>query len=159
MKNRSLLAVDFKRGQLPAGPKGDTGAKGDPGPRGEPGPKGDRGDTGPSPVTAFGLVRADGSLVAGRGVTHSSVTTNAAGGPKYSIGFAQDLKACAIGVSVVDTAQSTLYSAIPTGNATAVWVPDHGFPVYLPGVKSGIMVRVWDGGTGVQRPFQLTAMC
>jgi hypothetical protein len=34
VRNRSLLAVDFKKGQLPAGPqgpKGDQGAKGDPG--------------------------------------------------------------------------------------------------------------------------------
>ena len=34
VKNRSLLAVDFKRGQLPAGPQG---------PRGDQGPKGDSG--------------------------------------------------------------------------------------------------------------------
>jgi hypothetical protein len=32
--NGTLLAVDFKAGQLPAGPKGDKGDKGDPGPVG-----------------------------------------------------------------------------------------------------------------------------
>ncbi|MET0305440.1 MAG: hypothetical protein ABW196_04325 [Solirubrobacterales bacterium] len=32
IKNGSLLSTDFKVGQLPAGPKGDTGAKGDVGP-------------------------------------------------------------------------------------------------------------------------------
>lgn len=40
VKNRSLLAADFKKGQLPAGPQGP---KGDQGPRGEQGPKGDPG--------------------------------------------------------------------------------------------------------------------
>lgn len=34
VKNHSLLAVDFKKGQLPAGPQG---AKGDQGPKGDPG--------------------------------------------------------------------------------------------------------------------------
>ena len=41
VKNRSLLSVDFRSGQLPAGPKGDpgaTGAKGDKGDKGDPGP-------------------------------------------------------------------------------------------------------------------------
>lgn len=37
VKNRSLRAVDFAAGQLPAGPKG---ADGDPGPQGESGPAG-----------------------------------------------------------------------------------------------------------------------
>lgn len=36
IKAHSLLATDFKSGQLPAGPKGDTGAKGDTGPAGDP---------------------------------------------------------------------------------------------------------------------------
>jgi hypothetical protein len=38
VKNRSLLAVDFKAGQLPQGPKGDPGAPGAPGQQGPPGP-------------------------------------------------------------------------------------------------------------------------
>jgi hypothetical protein len=40
VKNRSLLAVDFKAGQLPKGPKGDQGIQG------LKGDKGDKGDTG-----------------------------------------------------------------------------------------------------------------
>jgi len=40
VKNRSLLAVDFKAGQLPQGPKGDPGAPGAPGAPGQPGPAG-----------------------------------------------------------------------------------------------------------------------
>jgi hypothetical protein len=38
VKNRSLLAVDFKAGQLPRGPKGDKGDKGDTGAPGAPNP-------------------------------------------------------------------------------------------------------------------------
>jgi hypothetical protein len=57
VKDRSLLAKDFKRGQLRAGatgatgPKGDTGPTGPTGPRGETGPKGEKGDQGePGPL-------------------------------------------------------------------------------------------------------------
>lgn len=42
VRNGSLVAADFRAGQLPAGP---AGAKGDPG---DPGPKGDSGPRGPS---------------------------------------------------------------------------------------------------------------
>jgi hypothetical protein len=38
--NGSLVAEDFKSGQLPQGPKGDKGAKGDKGDKGDPGPVG-----------------------------------------------------------------------------------------------------------------------
>ena len=37
VKNGTLLAVDFKQGQLPAGPQGPQGAKGDQGPKGDSG--------------------------------------------------------------------------------------------------------------------------
>jgi hypothetical protein len=46
--NRSLLAVDFKSGQVPAGPHGEPGPIG---PRGGVGPKGDSGVSGYVPVT------------------------------------------------------------------------------------------------------------
>jgi Collagen triple helix repeat (20 copies) len=53
VKNGSLMAADFKAGQLPAGPhgpqgeKGEKGATGAQGPAGPQGPKGDKGDAGP----------------------------------------------------------------------------------------------------------------
>ncbi len=43
VKNGSLLTVDFKAGQLPAGPQGPAGSQGPAGPQG---PKGDKGDPG-----------------------------------------------------------------------------------------------------------------
>lgn len=50
VKDRSLVATDFKRGQLigTPGPPGPAGPKGDPGPKGDAGPKGDTGPRGPS---------------------------------------------------------------------------------------------------------------
>lgn len=54
VRDGSLLAEDFKVGQLPAGaqgPKGDTGSQG---PKGDTGPQGPKGDTGPpGPSAAF----------------------------------------------------------------------------------------------------------
>jgi hypothetical protein len=95
VRNRSLLAKDFRAGQLPAGPKGDTGAagaKGDAGPagaKGDAGPAGAKGDAGPAgpqgmqgeqgPAGASGStevlharVNALGALVAGHGVLSTS---------------------------------------------------------------------------------------
>jgi hypothetical protein len=40
VKDRSLLRVDFKRGQVPRGSRGRTGARGLPGAAGAPGPRG-----------------------------------------------------------------------------------------------------------------------
>jgi hypothetical protein len=54
VKNRSLLAKDFKAGQLPVGATGAQGAKGDPGPAGQQGPKGDPGATNVTVRTAAG---------------------------------------------------------------------------------------------------------
>jgi len=51
IKNRSLVALDFKAGQVPAGapgPKGDRGDKGAEGETGPAGPLGARGLTGPA---------------------------------------------------------------------------------------------------------------
>jgi hypothetical protein len=43
VKKSSLLASDFRPGQLPAGPVGATGPRGPEGPRGEAGPRGETG--------------------------------------------------------------------------------------------------------------------
>jgi hypothetical protein len=50
VKNRSLLAADFKAGQLPAGPQGLQGIQGVQGIQGQ---QGDRGPTGPTAVFQF----------------------------------------------------------------------------------------------------------
>ena len=51
VKNFSLLRADFKRGQVPAGPRGLQGLPGATGATGAPGAKGDQGVPGPFPGT------------------------------------------------------------------------------------------------------------
>jgi hypothetical protein len=71
VKNRSLLAVDFKQGQLPRGPRGFRGPAGAPGQDGAPGPAGPAGATGPTgpagPGAKWAHVRADGTILAQSG--------------------------------------------------------------------------------------------
>jgi hypothetical protein len=71
VKNRSLLGVDFKQGQLPRGPRGPAGPAGQPGPAGAAGPAGPTGPAGPSgpagPGARWALVRADGTILAQSG--------------------------------------------------------------------------------------------
>ena len=57
IRDSSLLARDFAAGQLPIGPKGDTGAKGDKGDKGDPGSVGQPGaDGAPGTARAYGRV-------------------------------------------------------------------------------------------------------
>jgi hypothetical protein len=58
VKDRSLLAKDFKAGQLPRGPAG---------PAGPAGPQGPAGPAGGSAATRWALVRADGGIAAQSG--------------------------------------------------------------------------------------------
>ena len=60
VKDFSLLARDFKRGQIPPGPVGPTGPTGPAGPQGPAGPAGGAG-------LKWALVRADGGIAAQSG--------------------------------------------------------------------------------------------
>ncbi len=53
VKNRSLLAKDFKAGQLPAGKRGETGQTGPTGATGASGEAGDKGDPGSALAYAY----------------------------------------------------------------------------------------------------------
>jgi hypothetical protein len=145
VQDGSLQARDFRAGQLPTG-----GA----GPQGEPGPQGPQGETGASPVTAFAVVRANGTLVSQRGLKYLESIGPAAGGHVYVVGFTPDVSQCAIQVSVVDTDPSPMYAEVPNGYGTARittgnW--DNSAVAYN--------VRIFDGGTGAARPFAISAMC
>jgi hypothetical protein len=61
VKDGTLMAADFKAGQIPAGPKGVPGAQGPKGDPGAQGPKGDKGDAGQP--GAPGLPRASGATM------------------------------------------------------------------------------------------------
>jgi hypothetical protein len=87
VKNGSLLARDFKKGQLRAGRPGATGPKGDQGPRGLGGPagpfgppgeqgvQGPKGDQGaPGSALGFASVGATGLVANAKNVTGANVT-------------------------------------------------------------------------------------
>jgi hypothetical protein len=89
--NRSLLAVDFKQGQLPRGPRGLQGPRGPQGLQGAPGlpgAAGAPGATGPAgpagPGAKWALVNADGAIVAQSGGI--SVTSHPSDG-QYILDF------------------------------------------------------------------------
>jgi hypothetical protein len=63
VKDYSLLARDFKRGQLPRGPQGPTGPQGQTGPQGPAGPAGSAG----AANVKWALVRPNGSVAAQSG--------------------------------------------------------------------------------------------
>jgi hypothetical protein len=63
----SLLAKDFKAGQLPAGPKGD------PGPAGPPGQQGATGQTGPAGAAIVARPRSTGSVTPATAGTFEAV--------------------------------------------------------------------------------------
>ena len=69
VKDRTLRASDFARGQLPAGSPGAPGAPGTPGPAGAPGDKGDKGEDGtqgvPGVVGAVSVQRLEFGLTDG----------------------------------------------------------------------------------------------
>ena len=80
VKNRSLLALDFKKGQLPAGP---PGAKGD---------KGETGAIGPPGINLWAAFAAGATFVRGSGVvgTPSHPSTG-----YYRVTFNRNIIACA----------------------------------------------------------------
>lgn len=72
VRDRSLLARDFKAGQIPRGPAGPAGAVGAAGPAGPAGPAGSSG----SASVKWVLVRPDGGIAAqSGGITLASHTT------------------------------------------------------------------------------------
>jgi hypothetical protein len=68
--NSSLLADDFKAGQLPAGPSGPRGETGPAGPQGQPGATG---ETGPAGSAIVARPRSTGSLTPSTAATFEEV--------------------------------------------------------------------------------------
>jgi|SRR5215211_3307407 len=62
VKNRSLLAVDFRAGQLPRGPQGPAGPAGPAGAAGARGATGERGPAGPAGATNVTVVQGPQAL-------------------------------------------------------------------------------------------------
>jgi hypothetical protein len=86
VKNRSLRAIDFRRGQLPRGargPQGLTGTTGATGATGAAGAKGDKGDPGPFPDGDIPV----GKTIRGTWAVGGEVTGGSFGLDQISFGF------------------------------------------------------------------------
>ena len=97
VKNGSLLAKDFKAGQLPKGATGATGAAGTAGAAGAAGATGaigPKGDKGESATALWASVNPDGTLRNGSGVASAG---RYAGPPtgSYLVTFNRDISGCA----------------------------------------------------------------
>jgi hypothetical protein len=140
VKPRSLLASNFKAGQLPRGPQGAAGL---PGAAGPPGPKGD------SATRLFASVKPDASSD-GIGLGPSSgVVGDVARGSEagtYNLTFNQDITAC-------------VPMAMAGGSATGALVPAQASAAPTGG--AGVTVKLFDAdGFGVDvDAFTLAVFC
>jgi hypothetical protein len=126
VKNHSLLAEDFKAGQLPAGPPGPTGATGATGAAGSPGAAGAPGQ----PATAlWAVVDASGALVHGSHVTAAAKLFTGTVAGAYEVTFDRDVSSCALLATLGRTdaananpAPGEIGTAYRNGNPAAVFV-------------------------------------
>lgn len=79
VRDRSLLARDFRPGQLPSGGRGGTGATGPRGARGPRGRTGARGPVGPTAVTASALGDPPAGVGAFSAIATATITTTTSG--------------------------------------------------------------------------------
>jgi hypothetical protein len=110
VKNRSLRAVDFKKGQLRAGPKGPKGDAGPQGPKGDPGSQGPKGDAGPAGPAGSAVAYARVTLTTSGAVVDASQSkgvTNA------------NVSRWAVGVTCFKGLDFTPRSIVAGGDATA----------------------------------------
>ena len=109
VKAHSLVAANFKPGQIPAGPAGPAGAQGLAGPAGPAGAKGD------SATKLFATVRqkaAGGGVELGPSSGVQTLVRQGGGSGIYQLSFNQDVSKCAVVVSPGG-------NALMSGEATA----------------------------------------
>ena len=136
VKAHSLLANDFKPGQLPAGPKGDRGDQGD---RGQQGPAGT--------AVAYAYVRANGTFDASRSMNLLASVNTATN--IYCLRFASAPKNLVASVDVAFGGFATV-SIDPTtiGNSCAIVLP----------AANAVALTVAGNGTGSARDFYVAVM-
>src|SRR5581483_1540888 len=146
--DHSLLAVDFKKGQLPKGPAGlrgpagPAGVPGPAGPAGPVGPTGPTGATGPTGSSSSGLsvaMSAAGTPIRSAGV----VTTSKTGTGRYVIRFNRTISAC-IYLATLGPASSGANGMISTSTAADTDV----------GVTT-----LSTSGAAADKPFDLMVFC
>ena len=107
VQNGSLLAADFRAGELPAGAQGPAGPKGDKGDRGD---KGDKGSAGAPGLSGYQVVRVQGPF------THDVFVTARASCPA-----GKKLIAGGAGIGVISDNSQFLVESEPSADGTA-WV-------------------------------------
>jgi hypothetical protein len=144
--DHSLLAVDFKKGQIPrgpagpAGPPGPTGAPGPAGPAGATGPTGPAGPTGAGTSGLFVAMEAGGTPDRSSGV----LTTSKTGTGKYSIRFNRDVSTCLYLATIGAGTSTTGMVSTATSDTT----------------KDTVTVTTLNAaGTAADRPFHLMVFC
>ncbi len=146
VKNSSLLAKDFKPGQLPAGADGADGAPGPagtdgaPGPAGAAGPAGPAGATGPSGVAGVTVVRSAMNVAAGAetGVNFGAscpVGTRATGGGVGAAGGG-NVNGRVVFSGPVD--ETGIFTQTVTGDVPVRWAGR-----YFNGGPAAVDVYVW----------------
>jgi antitoxin component of MazEF toxin-antitoxin module len=135
VKPHSLLANDFKLGQLPAGPKGVKGDKGDQGPKGPAGT-----------AVAYGYVHADGTFDASRSLNLLASVNTATN--VYCLRFASAPKSL-VGSVDVQFGGFVTVSIDPTtiGNSCAIVLP----------AANAVALTVAANGNGSPRDFYVAA--
>lgn len=132
VKDHSLSANDFAKGQIPAGPTGATGPAGAVGPAGPIGPG----------ISTWAIVKANGTLDKASGVT--TVTRKSVG--VYDVAFAIDVTNCSLVAGAgTDTAGTTTRGAIANFNRTKT--------------PTIVEVTTSTGTTAADRAFSLAAIC
>jgi hypothetical protein len=130
----SLLAKDFKAGQLPAGAKGD---------------KGDKGDSGAPATRLFAQVTSSGNLAYGSGATGASRSNNGT----YDVQFDRSLDGC---VGIAATGYGKPVGVGETQQAGSAAVVDMSV-----GGTNGVEVLTTngDGTAQADRSFHLAVFC
>jgi hypothetical protein len=146
VKNRSLLAADFKPGQLPRGAQGPQG------------PQGPAGANGANATALWAVVRENGSLARGSGVVSSNLVENGGTNAQYQVVFNRDVRNC--------NWQATVGSP-DSINITTFIIPEMITTAGMSSNDNGIAVNVYDpdsqgqGGSNffVKDDFHLAVFC
>jgi hypothetical protein len=139
VKNHSLLRVDFRAGQVPAGRVGPPGPAGPAGPTGATGPTG---TSGASASTLSAVLAANGSLSRSSGVQ----TTSKLGTGKYNVRFNKNVTNCVWHATIGSPATGTVTGMASTELAN--------------GTNDTIAVTTLSAaGAAADRPFHLSVLC
>ena len=134
VKDRSLLAKDFKLGQLPRGPAGPAGAAGAAGPAGPTGPAGPAGG---GSAVKWALVNPNGSIASQSGGI--TVTNHATGQTILDFGSASNAKLIEASAGFAnDTAARGTVIAGPCGGTA------EGFTCTVGNDTSHVIVRTYN---------------